>query len=91
MAIKARPGVANVMGVLSVLLLTLLWGVVLDPLKWHPHFPGGVRGGAEALFGAVVTSVVASVWGKKVWLLVAAWAVFTFIYIGFFYQMPLWY
>jgi hypothetical protein len=39
---------------------------------------------------AIVASSIAAGWGKKVWLLVTAGAtVLTFIYMGFFYKMPL--
>ncbi len=90
MPIKRQPNIANALGVVSVLLLSLLWGVLIDPLKWHPRFPGGMRGGAIALVAAVVTSALASAWGKRLWLVAAVWAVFTFVYVGFFYEMPLW-
>lgn len=79
------------MGVVSVCLLTFLWWITLDPLKMHPRFPGGLKGGAIAMSLAVACSFLAALFGKRLWLFIALWAVLTFVYIGFFYRMPLWY
>jgi hypothetical protein len=87
---EVRSTVANVLRTLIVLYLLFLWTVVLNPFRWEISFPGGLRGGTITMLLAIVASSIAAGWGKKVWLLVTARAtVLTFIYMGFFYKMPL--
>jgi len=89
---KIRSSMANVLGIATVVYLLFLWTIVLNPLKWNVSFPGGLRAGFLTMLLAIAMSVLAGVWGKRAWLIIiAAVAVLTFIYIGFFYRMPLWY
>jgi hypothetical protein len=69
----------------------MLWTIVLNPLKWNVALPGGLRGGFIAMLLAIVMSVLAALWRKRAWWIIVAAAAATFIYIGFFYKMPLWY
>jgi len=82
---------ADVLGCSAIVLLVFLWLVVPDPFKLHLGFPGRMRGIAIALLWVIVAPLLAGVWGRKIWFVVLALSVITFVYVGFVYQSPLWY
>jgi len=91
MDIKSRSSVANILGIVTTLYLAFLWMVVLNPLRWNVSFPGGIKAGFITMLLAICASTLAALWGKRAWWIIAACSIGTFIYIGFFYRMPLWY
>jgi hypothetical protein len=88
MGTRVRSATANVLGVLALIYLVFLWTIVLNPVKWNLSFPGGLSAGFITMLLAILASVVAGIWGKRAWLVVAGAATLTFIYIGFVEKMP---
>jgi len=91
MGVKGKRAIGNWLGIVSVVYLVFLWTINLNPLKWNLRFPGGVRAMFSTMFLAMFTSSFAGLWGKRAWLVVAAAAIFTFIYLGFFVKSSWWY
>lgn len=89
MDVRARSRTANTLGLITVLYLLFLWVVVLNPFAWDLRFPGGLKSGFITMLLAIVASLIAGIWGKRAWLIVTAAATSTFVYILFFYKMPM--
>ncbi len=87
----ARSSVANALGIVSVALLCFLWVIALNFLRLNLRFPGGLQGGAVTMILAMLFSLLAGIWGRRMWFVVLAAAILTFVYIGFFYKLQLWY
>ena len=82
---------ANVLGSISVAYLVFVWLIVLNPLKWNLAFPGGVTAGFFTLLLNVVVAILAGIFGKRAWLILTGASTVTFIYLGFFYRLPMLY
>jgi hypothetical protein len=85
-----RSAIANVLGVLSMIGVASMWAFLYEPKTWNIRFPGGYTAGGLTMVVSIVMSALAGMWGRRIWFVMTAIAIFTFVYIGFFVKFSTW-
>jgi hypothetical protein len=81
---RARPKVANIVGMLSSVGLMAIWVLMLNPLKASGFLPRKTAVGA--LIISAFLSLLASRSGPKAWLVLSAAIIPTLAFVLFFYR-----
>jgi hypothetical protein len=67
-----------------------MWAFLYEPKTWNIRFPGGYSAGGLTMVLSIVMSALAGAWGRRIWFVMTAIAILTFVYIGFFVTFPTW-